>query len=76
LPLPLADIGTVQLEDTFLVTGGYDISQPFSELPFSANVYWFDADEEEWVLAPQKLPHGRAYHAAFVVPEGYFNCSS
>ena len=59
---------SVQFLDSFLVVGGAD-------LEYQDTIIKFDPINYEWMILPQKLQNPRALFTAFLVPDGYIECS-
>ncbi len=59
---------SVQLEDTFVLVGGY-------EDDYTDRMYVFDQDNYAFALKSQRLQHPRAYAGAVALPDDAVNCS-
>ena len=65
LPYDIMDGASVQMEDTFLIVGGYTGST------FLNTIWKFNTLTEDWTLHEQNLTIARDATAAFLVPD-YF----
>ena len=71
LPHDISQGVSVPFLDSFLIVGG----ESLGETGFLDTIYYFNPGVEEWVLMDVRMEHKRVYHAAFMVPDSYANCT-
>ena len=67
LPYDIYGGASVQLENTFLIAGGYSIISN----AYLDTIWSFDTEVEEWTLLNEHLTIGRLTTAAFLVPDEF-----
>ena len=71
MPSGMGWAATVPFEDSFIVAGGDVVG-----LGVSDQIMRYDPLQPAWVPMPTRLNNPRNYFSAFMIPDGYVNCTS
>ena len=72
LPQPIYRARTVIYEDSFLMIGGLAVFNEIGGKGQLADIYLYNAEDDEWIKLPAELKKPRSNHVSLLVPQSLF----